>query len=76
MDVKKCEVCGSRVRVVGNTTKHYEPVAETQLAEAMELLVKLNPFLLNIACESYNEFAGAMNDEVTDFLNKYKQGDK
>lgn len=35
-----CELCGTPVRVVGNTTKHYEPVEDARikaLEDALEL---------------------------------------
>lgn len=39
----KCELCGTEVRVVGNTTKHYEVVARPEISEE-ELEEFLNEF--------------------------------
>ena len=30
----KCEVCGSPVKIVGNTTKHYESLVDTEIKKA------------------------------------------
>lgn len=43
----KCEVCGSPVKIVGHTTKHYEPIDEitelkAKLAIAKEALEKID----------------------------------
>lgn len=38
----KCELCGTEVKVVGNTTKHYEPIDSPEvmaLVEAIKLTI-------------------------------------
>jgi hypothetical protein len=30
--MKRCELCGTPVKVVGHTTKHYEPIAEKKVS--------------------------------------------
>ena len=40
-DTKTCELCGTPVRVVGDTTQHYEPlppITDTETAEAVDTL--------------------------------------
>lgn len=39
----KCELCGSEVRVVGNTTLHYEPMQEPRVAR--EHIIARDPVL-------------------------------
>lgn len=39
--IETCQVCGSQVRLVGHTTKHYEPVATELLAEKDEIIEAL-----------------------------------
>lgn len=31
--MEKCEVCGSPVRIVGGTTKHYEPIQSIRIGD-------------------------------------------
>jgi hypothetical protein len=56
---EECMVCGTRVRVVGNTTKHYEPIPEPiSVKQALDTLLAAN-WTPSVFSEAYNRAAQA-----------------
>lgn len=53
----RCELCGTKVKVVGNTTKHYEPVLDFNREAAIQKMVEV--------LEAYG------NNEATIFQNHW-----
>lgn len=65
-----CPTCGASVRIVGNTTKHYEPIADEKLRIAVEYLNKMLP--VNIGGRKYVSL-NSQQVMATEALEKIKE---
>lgn len=43
----KCELCGTEVKIVGKTTKHYEPIDSPEVTALVEALKEIEDSIVN-----------------------------